>query len=150
MMSDEVELEEVTKPRRGRPPIASPATGAEQPVPFPPPPAEPAVSPEDGYELYASVPPAKMRVMELKRHYRPVGPYEVVGYWQPEIKRKGTDGKETIIQAKEFVANQPAPSPMPGVANANKVWAGTVIRLGVDEAKTMRANDIADVSLEDD
>lgn len=152
MSDDEVELEQVTKPRRGRPTLNRPAEApVSSPEPIPPLAPDPIdADAEEGFALYASVPAAKMRVMELKRNYRPIGEYEVVGYWQEEIKKKGPDGKEFIARPKAFIPNERAPSPMPGVDNPNKLWAGTVIRINVDEAKRMRSLDIADVSLEDD
>ncbi len=147
-MPDEVELEQVTKPRRGRPPLQRPAD-ASSPSPVEPIPPL-ADQPEEGFSLYAAVPAVKLRTMELKRNYRPVGDFEVVGYWQQEIKKKGPDGKEFIAQPRVFIEGEKAPSPMPGVEIPHKLWAGTVIKIDVAEAKTMRANGIADVSLEDD
>lgn len=90
-----------------------------------------------------------LRSMELKRHYHPKGEFEVVGYNQPEIKRKGPDGREVIIQPAAFIPDEVAPSPMPGVEVKNKIWASTIIKVPVDEAKVMRANGIADAAIED-
>ncbi len=154
---DEVELENISKPRRGRPPLPRPVTG-QQSAPAVPSSAAPTVSTDedieegakDAFSLYASVPEVKMRAMQLNRHYRPMGDYEIVGYMQPEITRKGPDGKETILQEAAFIPDVMAPSPMPGVANANKVWATTIIRVPVEEAKRMRANNIAERTVEDD
>lgn len=93
--------------------------------------------------------PPKMRAMDLKRHYRPMGEFEVLGYNRPEIKRKAPDGREIVIQTAEFIPNEMAPSPMPGVEVKGKVWATTVIKVPVDEARTMRTNGIADATVED-
>jgi len=142
-MSDETEDKTVAKPRRGRPPLPrDPAIEAA----LSPKPAEPG---EEGFELYASVPKPTMRSMELKRHYRPHLGYELVGYNRPEIKRKGPDGKETTIQEAAFIPDVMAPSPMPGVDVQHKVWATTVIRVPVEEARIMRQNGIADATVED-
>jgi hypothetical protein len=94
-------------------------------------------------------PPPKLRAMELKRHYRPTGTFELVGYNRPEIKRKAPDGREIVIQDAAFIPDEMAPSPMPGVEVKGKIWATTVIKVPADEARTMRANGIADVALED-
>lgn len=95
-------------------------------------------------------PPApKMRAMDLKRHYRPMGTFEIVGYNRPEIKRKQPDGREIVIQEAAFIPDEIAPSPMPGVEVGGKIWATTVIKVPVDEAKTMRTNGIADAAIED-
>lgn len=138
-MSDDSQLENITKPRRGRPPLPR-SSVIEAPSPKP---DEPA------YELYEGVPKPLTRSMELKRHYRPMGEFEIVGYNQPEIKRKGQDGKDTVIQAAEFIPGVMAPSPMPGVDVQHKVWATTIIRVPVEEARTMRQNGIADATVED-
>jgi hypothetical protein len=87
--------------------------------------------------------------MELKRHYRPHDAFEVVGYNQPEIKRKGPDGKERLIQEAAFIPGEIAPSPMPGVEVKGKIWATTVIKVPVEEARVMRQNGIADATVED-
>jgi hypothetical protein len=98
----------------------------------------------------AAPPPApKMRAMELKRHYRPMGEFELVGYNQPEIKRKRPDGHEEVIQKAAFLPNEMAPSPMSGVEVKGKIWASTIIKVPVDEARVMKANGIADAAIED-
>jgi hypothetical protein len=38
---------------------------------------------------------------------------------------------------------------MPGVEVKGKIWATTVIKVPLDEAKIMRANGIADAAIED-
>lgn len=87
--------------------------------------------------------------MELKRHYRPMGVFEVVGYNREEITRKGVDGRKVVIQEAAFIPDELAPAPMPGVEVNGKIWATTIIRVPVDEAKTMRANGIADAAIDD-
>lgn len=104
----------------------------------------------EAFELYPEVPRDKLRAMDLKRHYRPRGQFEIVGYHQPEIKRKNPAGQEIVIQKAEFIPDKMAPSPMPGVDVAGKIWASTVIRVPAEEAKAMRDAGIAERSLEDD
>lgn len=122
------EVENKPPVRRGRPPLNKP----------------------DGYQLYASVPPPTMRAMELKRHYKPMAEgFEIVGYNQPEIKRKGPDGRQFVAQEAKFIPDVMAPSPMPGVDVKGKIWATTIIRVPVEEARHMRVNGIADATVED-
>jgi hypothetical protein len=102
------------------------------------------------FELYPAPPVGKLKAMELKRNYRPVGAFEIVGHTQPEIKRKNAIGVMEVVQKQSFVPGEMAPPPVPGVTFTHKIWAGTVIRVPIDEAKTMRANSIAEPSLEDD
>ena len=109
-----------------------------------------AETPAEPFELYPEEPGVKLRAMDLKRHYRPQGRFEVVGYHQQEIKRKDPAGREIIIQKAEFIPDQMAPSPMPGVEVPGKIWATTVIRVPAEEAKAMRDAGIAERSLEDD
>jgi hypothetical protein len=106
--------------------------------------------PEEGFELYPAPPAGKLKAMELKRNYRPQAGFEIVGHTRPEIKRKNAIGVVEVVQKASFVEGDMAPPPVPGVTIGGKVWAGTVIRVPIDEAKTMRAAGIAEPSLEDD
>ena len=105
---------------------------------------------DGAFDLYGKPPVGKLKAMELKRNYRPMGGYEIVGHTMPEIKRKNAIGIMEVVQKQAFVAGDMAPPPVPGVTIGGKVWAGTVIRVPIDEAKTMRAAGIAEPSLEDD
>lgn len=147
-MTDDAPLENITKApsvRRGRPPLNRPA-----PIMPPPNPTSAEDSEEPGYQLYASVPKPTMRAMELKRHYKPMSDdYQIVGYNQPEITRKGPDGRPFIVQEAAFIPGVMAPSPMPGVDVKGKIWATTVIRVPVEEARHIRVNGIGDATVED-
>lgn len=157
-MTDDAPLENITKAppiRRGRPPLHKPdpivggkpldsALGEDQKFG--------SFTPDkgEGFELYASVPKPTMRAMELKRHYKPTSDdFEIVGYNQPEIKRKGPDGRPFIVQEAAFIPDVMAPSPMPGVDVKGKIWATTIIRVSVEEARRIRANGIGDAAIED-
>lgn len=88
--------------------------------------------------------PSKLFPVKLLKNYRPAGAYELVGYHQPEITQKDSAGKVTVVQKAEFIEGQIAPPPYPGVGFDTKVWAETVIKLPVDEAKAVVAKKIAE------
>lgn len=81
---------------------------------------------------------SQMIAMRLERNYRPAGEFEIVGHTRPEIRKKTPAGVEEVVQAEEWMAGQPMPSAIPGAGFANKIWAGTVINLPVDEAKAVQ------------
>lgn len=121
-------------------------------------PVEPEAKKAD-FNLYASVPKAKMVPVMLERHYRPKGEHEVLGYLQPEIKRKRPDGTFEIVQREEFIADAnpetgvigSMPPPLAGVGTfSGKLWAGTKVRLPVDEAKFVRKEGIGAIEIDDD
>lgn len=94
--------------------------------------------------------PAAMFPIVLNKNYVPRGPVEVIGYVRPEVKRKGAQGGWIVERPEEFVKGEMKPAPYPGVGFKNKIWAGTHIRLPIDEAKDLigkkiaeRADDIA-------
>lgn len=94
--------------------------------------------------------PAKMFPVLLSRNYVPMGDYEVVGYLKEAIKRKDAAGNWRIVEKEEFIKGQIKPHVSPGVGYDGKIWAGTKIKLPVDEAKRVvslkiaeRADDIA-------
>lgn len=89
-------------------------------------------------------PSEKMFPVKLLKNYRPAGVFEVVGYHQPEIKQKDSAGRVVIVQRAEFIEGAIAPPPFPGVGFETKIWAETVIKLPVDEAKTVVAKKIAE------
>jgi hypothetical protein len=122
--------------------------------------AAPIETPAEMPQLYAAVPAPKMVTVKLERNYVPLGELDaegkptgvpnhvVTGYWQDEIKRKNPMGQEVIIQPLAFIENQPKPPPQPGVGQADKLWAGTVVKLPVEEAKTLRAKGNASVEID--
>lgn len=107
-------------------------------------------------------PPVKMVPIRLHRHYRPRDGFEVVGWHRPEKSIKRPDGQMMVVEKAEFVTEvdedegsetygkiKPAPSPLPGAGTGGKIWASTVIRVPVAEAKTMQKAGIGAVEIED-
>jgi hypothetical protein len=97
----------------------------------------------------------------LEKNYVPKGQYEIVGYLKEAVKRKDAIGNWKIVEPEEFIEGVMRPHQSPGVGfgememkdgskvNA-KIWAGTQIRVPLDEAKYViskkigaRADDIA-------
>jgi hypothetical protein len=87
--------------------------------------------------------PAMFPVFLIK-NYAPMGAYEIVGYLKEAVKQKDAAGNWRVIEKEEFVEGQMKPPPSPGVGFPDKVWAGTTIRLPVDEAKSVVAKKIAE------
>lgn len=86
----------------------------------------------------------------LNKHYAPSGKFEIVGHIRSKVERKDAAGKMITIEPEQFIKGEMNPAPYPGTGFANKVWAGTHIRLPLDEAKAIitkkiaeRADDIA-------
>jgi hypothetical protein len=99
----------------------------------------------------AAPPPAPARVtIKLNRNYRPGGDFEVLGYWQDEVKVKNAAGQEVVVRPREFIKGEVAPPKLAGTGFANKLWAGTVIKVSKDEAKAIRAAEIGTVEVDDD
>ena len=95
-------------------------------------------------------PPPKMVTIKLTKNYRPGSDYEVVGYWQPEVKVKNAAGQEVVVRKREFIEGEKSPPTLAGTGFDTKLWAGTVIKIGKDEAKLIRQNDIGTVEVDDD
>lgn len=95
-------------------------------------------------------PKPKMVSVKLLRNYVPMGAHEIVGWHRPEKKVKDTHGVETVIEAALFIKGEAAPPPAAGVGFANKLWAGTVLKVPVDEAKRARSLKIAEIEIDDD
>lgn len=99
--------------------------------------------------------PVKMFPVLLTKNYVPKGEYEVVGYLKEAIKRKDAAGNWRIIEPEEFIAGEMKPHQSPGVGfgpmlmkdgtmvNA-KIWAGTQIKVPLDEAKYVVSKKIAE------
>lgn len=107
--------------------------------------------------------PSKLFPVTLTKNYVPMGQYELVGYLKEAVKRKDAAGNWRIVEPEEFIKGEMKPHQSPGVGfgpvfdkdgetikvNA-KIWAGTKIKVPVDEAKYLvskklaeRADDIA-------
>lgn len=80
----------------------------------------------------------------LNKNYAPGGQYEIVGYLKEAVKRKDAAGNWKIVEKEEFIKGEMKPPLSPGVGYDGKVWAGTHIKLPVDEAKTVVAKKIAE------
>lgn len=87
---------------------------------------------------------SKLFPVVLNKNYAPSGKFEIVGYLKEAVKRKDAAGNWKIIEKEEFVEGQMKPHPSPGVGYDGKIWAGTHIRLPVDEAKAVVAKKIAE------
>lgn len=97
----------------------------------------------------------KLFPVVLTKNYVPAGTYEIVGYLKEAVKRKDAAGIWKIIEPEEFVEGEMKPHQSPGVGfgamvmkdgttvNA-KIWAGTTIKIPVDEAKRAVAKKIAE------
>ena len=91
----------------------------------------------------------------LLKNYVPMDEYEIVGHLKEAIKRKDAAGNWRVVEPEAFVDGLMKPHDSPGVGygamqmkdgsmvNA-KIWAGTTIKLPVDEAKRAVALKIAE------
>lgn len=99
--------------------------------------------------------PSKLFPVVLLKNYVPAGNYEIVGYLKEAVKQKDAAGNWRVVEKEEFIEGEMKPHASPGVGfgamemkdgtmvNA-KIWAGTTIKLPVDEAKTAVAKKIAE------
>lgn len=92
----------------------------------------------------AAQPSQKMFPVRLLKNYRPAGDHEVVGYHRPEKTQKDTTGKLVVVQEAAFIEGEVAPAPQPGVGFNTKIWADTVLKLPMDEAKRLVRLKLAD------
>lgn len=98
-------------------------------------PKEPDMSPPETTKLFPVL---------LSKNYCPMSQYEIVGYTKEAVNRKDAAGNWKIVEPEEFIQGVMKPHPSPGVGFPNKIWAGTMIRLPVDEAKTVISKHIAE------
>lgn len=75
-------------------------------------------------------------VLLLKNHC-PAGNYEIVGYQKDEVKVRASTGGWTVVEPARFVEGEMKPHTSPGVGFPGKIWAGTHIKLPIDEAKRL-------------
>lgn len=113
----------MTQPTEPAKPAAMPPAAAPEPT-QPTEPAKPfgGKGDHDGDGKPGGTVAKKMITMTLKRHYVPKGEYEVISRAEHE---------------------------QPGVGYPNKLWAGSVIKVPEDEARDMRAKEIAERSFDD-
>ena len=88
--------------------------------------------------------PAKLFPVLLIKNYQPIGNYEIVGYLKDAVKQKDAAGNWRVVEKESFIEGEMKPHQSPGVGYAGKIWAGTTIKLPVDEAKSVVANKIAE------
>lgn len=88
-------------------------------------------------------PSEKLFPVKLLKNYRPAGTHEIVGYHRPEKKEKDTTGRMVTIQEAAFIEGEGAPPPFPGVGFDTKIWAETVVKLPIDEAKRLVSKNLA-------
>ena len=88
--------------------------------------------------------PSKLFPVRLLKNYRPAGEYELVGYHRPEKVQKDSAGKTVVVQEAAFMEGEMAPPPFPGVGFDTKIWADTVLKLPVDEAKRLVGKQLAE------
>lgn len=98
----------------------------------------------------------KLVPVRLLRNYRPAGEFEIVGYQKEPVLRKRPDGKMVTVEEGGFIkeadengAIMAAPPAMPGTGFADRLNAGTVVRLPRDEAKRARDLKIGEYELDD-
>jgi hypothetical protein len=106
---------------------------------------KPKDEPQMTNETAAPVQPSeKMFPVKLLKNYRPDGSYELVGYHRPEKVQKDTAGKMVVVQEAAFIEGEMAPPPFPGVGFETKIWAETVLRLPMEEAKSLVGKRLAE------
>jgi hypothetical protein len=88
--------------------------------------------------------PQQMFPVVLNKHYVPRGDYQILGYQQPEVTRKDAAGKMIVVEPAKFIEGEMTPPVHPGTGFPNKIWAGTHIKLPIDEAKALVARKVAD------
>lgn len=110
------------------------------------------------FELYQDVPPPKMVAMLLERNYVPMSEnYEVIGYNREPKSVKSAAGVMVVVDKGGFIQEadedtgkiKGMPSVLAGTGFANKLNAGTVVKLPVDEAKRVLNLKIGSRTLDD-
>jgi hypothetical protein len=94
-------------------------------------------------ETAAPQPSEKMFPVKLLKNYRPAGDYQVVGYHRPEKSVKDAAGRVIVVQEAAFIEGEGAPPPFPGVGFETKVWADTVLKLPMAEARRLVDKNLA-------
>lgn len=100
----------------------------------------------------------KTVAVKLLKNYRPldievdpeggVTGVDVVGYDKAPVLRKNAAGTMIEVEKGGFIRGQQPPPATPGTGFPTKVWAGTTIRLPVEEAKAVRKAGIGEYELE--
>lgn len=77
-------------------------------------------------------------VVLLKNHC-PSGNYEIVGYLKEAVTVKDAAGNWSVLEPERFVEGEMKPYQTPGVGFEGKIWAGTHIKLPLEEARRLVA-----------
>lgn len=99
--------------------------------------------------------PSKMFPVILSKHYVPKGEYEIIGYLKEAVEVKNAVGQMIIVEPEKFIEGEMKPHETPGVGYGEmmmkdgskvnaKIWAGTHIRLPVEEAKRLVSRKLAE------
>lgn len=95
-----------------------------------------------------SVKPSKVEdskfPVRLLKNYVPTGEYVVVGYHKPALVQKAASGQMVVVEPAAFMHGAVKEPPYPGAGSAGKIWADTVIRLPLEEAKRVIGMKIAE------
>ena len=83
--------------------------------------------------------PEKLFPVLLLKNHCPAGNYEIVGYLKEAVKVKDAAGAWTVVDPEKFIEGEMKPHTMAGVGFPNKIWAGTHIKLPLEEAKRLVA-----------
>jgi hypothetical protein len=82
--------------------------------------------------------------------------HEVIGYDRPRIEKKDAAGRMIVLDEGGFTREEddqgklkPMPPAVPGTGTLGKLFAGTLVRLPVDEAKRARKLGIVEYELDD-
>jgi hypothetical protein len=102
-------------------------------------PKESQMANETAVAKQPSAEPEKLFPVLLTKNYAPICKYEIVGYMKEAVKRKNAAGTWKTIEPEEFIKGEMKPHSSPGVGFANKIWAGTHIKLPLEEAKRLIA-----------
>lgn len=116
---------------------------------------KPKEIPDMASETEAPKAEVKLFPVVLLKNYVPSDQYEIVGYLKEAVKVKDAAGGLKIVEPERFMPGEMKPHQSPGVGfgemvmkdgktvNA-KIWAGTTIKIPVDEAKRAVALKIAE------
>lgn len=73
--------------------------------------------------------------VRLLKNYMPIGEHEIVGHHRPAVVQKNAAGQMVVIEPAAFVEGVMTEPEFAGAGCKGKVWANTVIRLPIEEAK---------------
>lgn len=100
----------------------------------------PGVQPKKTEEKQEAKPETeKLFPVVLLKNHCPAGHYEIVGYLKESVKVKDAAGRWSVLEPEKFVEGEMKPHTSPGVGFPGKIWAGTHIKLPLEEAKRLVA-----------